>query len=59
MYVVVFGLTGSLSWYHNVDKVVALPVMRVLLFVLHMYLRRECVVVRLTTMLVWAMDEVW
>ena len=56
-YVVVVGL--SLSWYHNVDEVVALPVMRVLLFVLHMYLWRECVGVRLTTMLVWAMDEVW
>ena len=42
-----------------VDAVVAVTVMRVLLFVLHVCLLRECDGVRLTTMLVWGMDEVW
>ena len=28
-------------------------------FVLHVCLLRECDVARLTTMLVWGMDEVW
>ena len=39
-----------------VDEVIA--VMRVLLFVLHVCLLRECDGVRLTAMLVWGMDEV-
>ena len=42
-----------------VDEVVAVTVMRVLLFVLHVCLLRECDGVRLTVMLVWGMDEVW
>ena len=41
------------------DAVVAVTVMRVLLFVLHVYLRRECDGARLAAMLVWGMDEVW
>ena len=36
----------------NVDEVVAVSVMRVLLFVLHVCLLRECDGVRLTVMLV-------
>ena len=36
-----------------VDEVVAVTVMRVLLYVLHVCLLRECDGVRLTTMLVW------
>ena len=50
-YVVVFGLP-------YVDAVVAVTVMRVLLFVLHVCLLRECDGVRLTAMLVWGMEEV-
>ena len=42
-----------------VDEVVAVIVMRVLLFVLHVCLLRECDGVRLMAMLVWGMDEVW
>ena len=42
-----------------VDAVVAVTVMRVLLFVLHVCLLRECDGERLTAMLVWSMDEVW
>ena len=42
-----------------VDEVVAVTVMCVLLFVLHVSLLRECDCVRLTAMLVWWMDEVW
>ena len=42
-----------------VDAVVAVTVMRVLLFVLNDCLLRECDDVRLTAMLVWWMDEVW
>ena len=41
-----------------VDEVVAVPVMRVLSFVLHVCLLRKCDGVRLTAMLVWGMDEV-
>ena len=49
--VVVFGLSVRLLWY---------PMwMRVLLFVLHVCLLRECDCARLTAMLVWGMDEVW
>ena len=41
-----------------VDAVVAVTVMRVLLFVLHVYMLRECEGARVTAMLVWEMDEV-
>ena len=41
------------------DAVVAVTVMRVLLFVLHVSLLRECDGVRLTATLVWGIDEVW
>ena len=41
-----------------VDDVVAMTVMRALLFVLHVCLLRECDDVRLTAMLVCGMDEV-
>ena len=34
-------------------------VTRVLLFVLHVCILRECEGARVTTMLVWGMDEVW
>ena len=44
---------------HYVDAVVDAIVMRVLLFVLHVCLLRECDGVRLTAMPVWGMDEVW
>ena len=37
---------------HNVDAVVAVTVMRVLLFVLHVCMLRECEGARLATMLV-------
>ena len=43
---------------HYVDAVVAVTVMRVLLFVLHVRLLRECDSTRLTAMLVWGMNEV-
>ena len=42
-----------------VDVVVAVTVMRVLLFVLHVCLLKEGDGVRLTAMLVWGMDKVW
>ena len=38
---------------------VCCAVMRALLFVLHVCMLRECNVARLTSMLVWKMDEVW
>ena len=41
-----------------VDEVVAVTVLRVMLFMLHVYLLRECDGARLTEMLVWVMDEV-
>ena len=41
------------------DAVVALTVMRVLLFVLRVCMLRECEAARVTEMLVWGMDEVW
>ena len=41
-----------------VDAGVAVTVLRVLLFVLHVCLLRECDGARLTAMLVWEMDEV-
>ena len=42
-----------------VYAVVAVTVMCVLLFVLHVCLLRECDGARLTAMLMWGMDEVW
>ena len=42
-----------------VDEVVAVIVMRVLLFLLHVCMLREYDGTRLTAMLVWGMDEVW
>ena len=42
-----------------VDAVVAVIVMRVLLFVLHVCMLRECAGARFTLKLVWVMDEVW
>ena len=42
-----------------VDAVVAVTVMRVLLFVLHVCLLRERDGARLTAMRMWRMDEVW
>ena len=42
-----------------VDEVVAVTVMRVLLFVLQVCLLRECDGARLTVLLVCGMDEVW
>ena len=42
-----------------VDAVVAVTVVRVLLFVLHVCLLRECCGARLTAILVWGMDKVW
>ena len=42
-----------------VDAVAAVTVMRILLFVLHVCMLRECEGARLTVMLVWGMDEVW
>ena len=44
---------------YYVDVVVAATVMSVLLFVLHVCMRRECEGARLTARLVWGMDEVW
>ena len=42
-----------------VCAVVAVTVMRVLLFVLHVCILRECDGAKVTTLLVWGMDEVW
>ena len=42
-----------------VDAVVAVTVMRVLLFVLHVCMLREFEGARVTAMLLWWMDEVW
>ena len=41
------------------DVVVAVTVLRVLLFVLHVCMLRECEDARFTAMQVWGMDEVW
>ena len=43
----------------HMDAMVAVTVMRVLLFVFHVCLLRECDGARLAEMLVWGMDEVW
>ena len=42
-----------------VDAVVAVTVVRVLLFVLHVCVLRESEGARVTAMLGWGMDEVW
>ena len=42
-----------------VDVMVAVTVMRVLLFVLLVCMLRECEGARLTAMLVWGVGEVW
>ena len=42
-----------------VDEVVAVTVIRGMLFVLHVCLLRDRDGVRMTAMLVWGMDEVW
>ena len=42
-----------------VDAVVAVTVMRVLLFVLHVSMVREGEGAMVTAMLVWGMDQVW
>ena len=42
-----------------VDAVVAVTVMRELLFVLHVCMLRECEGAMITTMLVWGMEEMW
>ena len=41
------------------DTVVAVTVMCVLLFVLHVCMVRECEGATVTAMLVWGTDEVW
>ena len=41
------------------DEVVAVTGMRVLLFVLHVCMLKECEGERVTAILVWGMDEVW
>ena len=58
-HVIVFGLSVSFSWYPKWMRWFAVTVMRVLLFVVHVCLLRECDGVRLTAMLVWGMHEVW
>ena len=58
-HVVVFGLSVRLLWYSYVDAVVAVTVMPVHLFVLHVCMLRECEGARLMAMLMWGMDEVW
>ena len=42
-----------------VDAVVDVTMMHVLLLVLHVCMLRECEGARVTSMLVWVMDEVW
>ena len=42
-----------------VDAVVAVTVIHVLLFVLHVCMLRECECARVTAMLVWRQEEVW
>ena len=43
----------------HVDTVVAVTMMCVLLFVLHVCMLRECEVAMVTEILVWVMKEVW
>ena len=47
-HLVVFGLSVRLSWYPYVDAVVDVTVIRILLFVLHVCMLRECEGARLT-----------
>ena len=54
--VVVFGMSVKLSWYPML--VLDVTVMRVLLFMLHECMLRECEGARVTEMLVWGMDDV-
>ena len=54
-HVVVFGLSEVVVVPY-VDVVVAVTVMCVLLFVLHVCMLRECDGARLTVVLVWGMD---
>ena len=42
-----------------VNAVVVVTVMGVLLFVLHVYMVKECKGARVMAMLVWGIDEVW
>ena len=42
-----------------VNAVVAVTVMIVLLFVLHVCMLRECEGARVTAMVVWGLEEVW
>ena len=42
-----------------VYAVVAVTLMRVLLFVLHVCMLKKCEGARLTAMLMWGMDELW
>ena len=42
-----------------VDAVVVVTVMRVLLFMLHVFMLRECEGVKVTEILVWGTWEVW
>ena len=41
------------------DTVVAVTVMRVMLFVLHVCMLRECEGATVMTILVWGVDEMW
>ena len=43
----------------SVDAVVAVTVVRALLFVFDVFMPRECEGARVTAMLVWGMEEVW
>ena len=42
-----------------VDAVVAVTVVRILLFVLRVFMLRDCEGARLTAMLVWGLDKMW
>ena len=42
-----------------VNAVVAVTVVRVLLFVFHVCMLRQCEGARVSAMLVWGMDEMW
>ena len=53
-YVVVFGLSVKLWWYP-----MWMRWMRVLLFVLHVCMPRECEGAIVMAMLVWGIEEVW
>ena len=55
--VVIFGVSEFVVVSY-VDTVVAVTVMRVLLFVLRVCMLRKCEGTRVTAMMVWGMDEV-